>query len=393
MIIKSNGKETPEVMPNILIVTGIFPPDIGGPASYVPKITAELCKRGWKATVITLADFLSHDDSCYPFRVIRITRAQSKIKRIPRTIWTIAKQAQAVDVIFASGLFPESVIVSKLKRKPLVMKITGDWAWERIVSHGCTKDTIDEFQKNRYLIHAQSILRSIVARCGHKVITPSHYLRKIVEGWGVNSDRIEVIYNALEPINGVSPIQLPSFKGSTIATVARLVTWKGIDHIIKVVSSIVDCRLIIVGDGPERTFLENLATDLGIAERVIFTGQVSKQSVLQYLKASDIFVLNSTYEGLPHIVLEAMAVGVPVIATDVGGTGEVVKHEVNGLLIPSMDDKALRNAICRLLQNSNECEKFVKSGFYMISEIFQWKILVDSTEKLLLKFSKSRSQN
>jgi len=179
-------------------------------------------------------------------------------------------------------------------------------------------------------------------------------LRRIVEGWSVNSDRIEVIYNALEPINGVSPIQLPSFAGATVITVARLVTWKDIDRIIKVVSSISDVRLIIVGDGTERTSLENLVTDLGIAERVIFTEQVSKQSVLQYLKASDIFVLNSTYEGLPHIVLKAMAVGVPMIATDVGGTDEVVKHEVNGLLIPSMDDKALRNAICRLLQNSKD---------------------------------------
>jgi len=150
MIIKSNEKETPKVMPNILIVTGIFPPDIGGPASYVPKITAELCKQGWKATVITLSDSLSHDDSCYPFRVIRILRPQSKMKRIPQTVWTIAKYAKTADVIFANGLFLESVIASKLKRKPLVMKIVGDWAWERSVNHGWTKDTIDEFQKNRY---------------------------------------------------------------------------------------------------------------------------------------------------------------------------------------------------------------------------------------------------
>jgi len=387
---KSNGKEIPKAMLNVLVVTGIFPPDIGGPASYVPKITAELCNQGWKATVITLTDSLSYDDSCYPFRVIRIIRAQSKIKRIPRTIWTIAKYAKIADVIFASGLFPESVIISKLRRKPLVMKITGDWAWERIVSHGWTKDTIDEFQRNRYPIHAQSILRSIVARCSHKVITPSHYLRKIVEGWGVNPDQIEVIYNALEPINGIPPMRLPPFAGATVITVARLVTWKGIDRVIKAVSLIADCRLIIVGDGPERTSLENLATDLRIAERVIFTGQVSRQTVLEYLKASDIFVLNSTYEGLPHIVLEAMAVGVPVIATDVGGTGEVVKHEVNGLLIPPHDDEALRGAIKRMLENPGERERFASAGQSTLPEHFQWKAMVENTERILLEFASKK---
>jgi len=386
MIVRSNEKETPKVMHNILIVTGIFPPDIGGPASYVPKIATELCKRGWKTTVITLSDSLSHDDSCYSFRIIRILRPQSKLKRIPQTIWTIAQYAKTADVIFANGLFLESVIASKLRRKPLVMKIVGDWAWERSVNHGWTKDTIDEFQRNRYPIYIQSIkwLRSVVTRGSYKVITPSHYLRRIVEGWGVNSDRIEVIYNALEPINGVSPMQLPSFAGATVITVARLVTWKGIDRIIKVVSSISDVRLIIVGDGNERTYLENLVADLGIVERVIFTGKVSRQVVLQYIKASNIFVLNSTYEGLPHIVLEAMAVGVPVIATDVGGTGEVVQHEVNGLLIPPRDDEALRNAIRRMIDNPNERERFANIGQFTVLERFQWNKLVELTEKHII---------
>ena len=385
LIMKSNGKEIPKATFNILIVTGIFPPDIGGPASYVPKITTELCDQGWKATVITLSDSLSHNDGCYPFRVIRIARSQSKIKRIPRTIWTIAKQAQTADVMFANGLFPEAVIASRLRRKPLVMKIVGDWAWERSVNHGWTKDNIDEFQKNRYPIRVQVIkwLRSIVTRRSHRVITPSHYLRKIVEGWGVNPAQIEVIYNALEPISDVSPMRLPLFAGVTVITVARLVTWKGIDSVIKAVSSVSDCRLIIVGDGTERTSLESLAADLGIAQRVIFTGQVPRQTVLQYLRASDIFVLNSTYEGLPHIILEAMAVGVPVIATDVGGTGEVVKHEINGLLISPRNDEALRGAIKRMLENPGERERFALSGQSTVSEHFQWKTLAENTERIL----------
>ncbi len=135
---------------NILIVTGIFPPDIGGPASYVPKIASELSKRGWKVTVLTLSDFLNHDDSDYSFRVIRLLRPQKKWRRVPQTIWAIARYAEDADVLFANGLFLESVVAARWKRKPLVMKIVGDWAWERGVNKGWTADSIDDFQKRRY---------------------------------------------------------------------------------------------------------------------------------------------------------------------------------------------------------------------------------------------------
>jgi glycosyltransferase involved in cell wall biosynthesis len=178
-------------------------------------------------------------------------------------------------------------------------------------------------------------------------------------------------------------MQLPPFAGKTVVTVGRLVAWKGIDRLMRTVASLPAVRLIIVGDGPEMASLKRLAGDLELGERVIFTGQVSPKEVRQHLCASDFFVLNSTYEGLPHIVLEAMEAGIPVIATDVGGTGEIVQHEVNGLLIPPRDDEALRSSIVRLLHNSDECIRFVNAGYDTIAEHFQWETLVKTTEGLL----------
>ena len=338
-----------------------------------------------------MSDFLNHDDSDYSFRVIRLLRPQKKWRRVPQTIWAIARYAEDADVLFANGLFLESVVAARWKRKPLVMKIVGDWAWERGVNKGWTADSIDDFQKRRYSLRVESLkkLRSSVTRCADAVFTPSRYLRRIVEGWGVKPNRLHVIYNALEPLNDASPMPLPPFAGKTVVTVARLVALKGIDRLMRTVASLPAVRLIVVGDGPEMASLKRLAGDLELGERVIFTGQVSSKEVEQYLRASHLFVLNSTYvEGLPHVVLESMAVGIPVIATDVGGTGEIVQHEVNGLLIPPRDDEALRSSIVRLLQNPDECTRYVNAGYDTIAKHFQWNQLVESTEELLSTVAK-----
>ncbi len=373
--------------PIITIVTGIFPPDIGGPASYVPKIARELVNLGWKVTVVTLSDSLDYDDDIYPFRVVRLLRPQNKLFRVPKTIWTIAKYAKSADLIFSNGLFPESVIASKIKRKPLVMKIVGDWAWERSTNKGWIDDPVIPFQEKRYKLQVETLkkIRSFAVKRANIIFTPSYYVRGIVEKWGVSSDRIHVIYNALElAVDNIQPIQLGYFEGWTAITVGRLLPLKGIDRIIRVISSLPNIRLAIVGDGPEMKNLQKLATDFGLNSRIIFTGQVSAKSVPQYLKSADLFILNSYVEGLPFVILEAMMVGLPVIATNVGGTGEVVQNEVNGLLIPPKDDEALRSAIVELIQNPDKRKKFVEAGYQTIKEKFRWESLVESTEKLLL---------
>ena len=271
------------------------------------------------------------------------------------------------------------------------MKIVGDWAWERSVNKGWTNDTIEEFQGKRYSLRVESLkkLRSSVTRYADAVFTPSRYLRRIVEGWDVKPDRLQVIYNALSPFSDAPPMPLPPYAGKTVVTVGRLIALKGIDRLMRTVASLPAVRLIVVGDGPEMTSLKRLAGDLELGEQVVFTGQVSPKEVEQYLRVSNLFVLNSTYvEGFPHVVLEAMAVGIPVIATDVGGTGEIVQHEVNGLLIPPRDDEALRSSIVRLLQNPDECTRFVNAGYDTIAKHFQWNQLVESTEKLLSTVAK-----
>ena len=117
----------------VLIVTGIFPPDIGGPATYVPLIAKALRERGHQVTVLTTSEpeNLRWDDSIYPFQVFRINRRQRIWLRSLKCVVEIFRLGRIADVIYANGIYFEAVIANKFLRKPLVMKIVGDEAWER----------------------------------------------------------------------------------------------------------------------------------------------------------------------------------------------------------------------------------------------------------------------
>ncbi|MGD0807192.1 MAG: glycosyltransferase family 4 protein, partial [Anaerolineales bacterium] len=305
----------------IVLPAGIFPPDIGGPASYVPRIAEALVARGHSVVVVALADDPAAG-GVFPFPVRRIRRRKLRIPRMIETIQSICGLAGAADLIYANGLFIEAAIAAVLTGKRLVMKVVGDWAWERARNQGVGSPTIEEFQARRQPLRWEMIkwLRTVVTRRADLVIAPSRYLAGIISGWGIPASKIKTIYNAVEVLPDTPPASLPPFPGRTLITVARLVQWKGIDALIEWLSTRSDLRLLVIGDGPERSNLESLAARSGAADRVVFTGNVSRQQVMAYLKASDLFVLNSDYEGLPHVVLEAYAAGVPVVATSVGGT-------------------------------------------------------------------------
>ena len=158
--------------------------------------------------------------------------------------------------------------------------------------------------------------------------------------------------------------------------------WKGVAALIRVVATLPYVRLLIVGDGPLRPDLEALAQSTG-GERVVFLGHVPHEKVRQLLGEADVFVLNSTYEGLPHVVLEAMAAGAPVIATNAGGTGEVVEHDVTGLLVSVGDELALRAAIERLRTDPALAQRLAIDAKRRLETRFSFDTMVRETEAVL----------
>jgi glycosyltransferase involved in cell wall biosynthesis len=161
-----------------------------------------------------------------------------------------------------------------------------------------------------------------------------------------------------------SPLMLPRFdetsvqkKRRKIISVARLVPIKGMSYLLRAMTYVKDGSLVIIGDGPERRKLELLSRRMELSDRVFFAGWISDRSrILDHLRQAAVFVLPSLSEGLPRVLIEAMACGLPVVATNVGGVPEVVVDGVNGLLVPPRDEKALAEAIEHVF-NDNDFQR------------------------------------
>lgn len=369
-----------------LIVTGIFPPDIGGPATYVPGIAKALQERGHKITVITTSEPGRFDleDSQHPFPVYRMNRKTNLVLRTFQFIKTIFHHAKKNDAVLANGLFLEATVASRLAGKPMVHKIVGDPAWERSRNRGWTPDNFETFQKRCYglKIEAFKNLRNLVARQAEKIIVPSRYLAGWVRKWGIPRDKIFVIYNSVQSFSPLTAARIPLNTPVKLVTACRLVSWKRVASIIEAIERMDDVGLLICGDGPERNNLQTLARNLGLTERTYFAGQRSREDTLALMAGCDIFVLSSTYEGLPHVILEAMSLGLPVIATSVGGTPEVVKNGETGILIDDGDTETLRSAILRLI-DSPETLQSMRHKTELAAKSFSFPRMVKETEQVL----------
>jgi glycosyltransferase involved in cell wall biosynthesis len=373
---------------NVLLVTGIFPPDRGGPASYVPRIAAAFAGHGHSVEVVCLSDRVDHDDSGYPFRLHRIRRRLFWPWRIVLTTFKIWRTSLRHSLIYVNGLGAECALAGLLAGRPAVHKVVGDYAWERATGRGWFRGRLDDYQtsvKPARLCLLDEV-RTFPLLLANHVIVPSEYLREIVSSWGVSKQKIRVIYNAVKSatVTPETSPTLPPWNGKTLVTVCRLVPWKGVDELIRLLADLPDTRLIVVGDGEIRAALEAEAQSCGVAERVWFLGSLPPDGVRWCLSQADAFVLNSTYEGLPHVVLEAMTAGVPVIASNAGGTGEVVEHNVTGLLVPVGNASALKTAIERLWREPALGRHLTTEAAKQLAARFDFDAMVNATEAALL---------
>jgi glycosyltransferase involved in cell wall biosynthesis len=143
-------------------------------------------------------------------------------------------------------------------------------------------------------------------------------------------------------------------KRNMIISVSNLNPAKGISYLIRAIRRMKDVMLIVIGEGTERRKLEALSHELGLDKRVFFLGWIDHgPRFWNYLLEATVFVLPSTSEGTPRALIEAMACGLPVIATKVGGIPEVVTDGVNGFLVPSRNEEQLATAIKRVLKDDN----------------------------------------
>ena len=340
----------------ILITVGIFPPDIGGPASFVPKIAELYSNSGHDVTVVCLTDRKQNDN--LNFKVVRILRNQNLLIRWIKTVSQIIRQGYNADLFFVNGLPMESYIANIFTRKKLIRKIVGDWAWERGMNKKIINESFDEFQNNKHNLHLEiaKFSRGWTATKADLIITPSNHLKNVVKGWGVKENSIKVIYNGTKLKNKPDPIDDQPYDYFKFITVGRLAPWKNIDIIIEALSDYKKANqnfiFYIVGSGPEEIKLKKLVNDLDLENFVTFTGQLQKDDLNYYLQKSDIYIQASSYEGLPHVILEAMSHNLSIISTPIGGTNEVIQDGKNGWVWELENNfKPNKNKLIEILNN------------------------------------------
>ena len=348
----------------ILITVGIYPPDIGGPASFVPKIANLLSQNNYEVTVICLSDSKLQDNETY--KVKRILRNQNLLIRWLKTIILIMLNGRNAEYIFVNGLPMESYVANIFLRKKLVRKIVGDWAWERGRNKGLIEDSFDEFQLNSHNLHLEiaKFSRGWTATKADIVITPSRHLSNVVKNWGVKADRLKVIYNGTRITN--NEFSKSNNNIIKLITVGRLAPWKNVDSIIEAMYLLkkedLKINLIIVGSGPQELDLKKQVDNLNLSNEVIFTGQKKYLELEEYYKSADIYIQASGYEGLPHVLLEAINFDLTIISTPIGGTNEILQDGKNGFILDlekgiKPNSENLKNIILEVVNNKKLTEE------------------------------------
>lgn len=180
-------------------------------------------------------------------------------------------------------------------------------------------------------------------------------------------------------------------QGFTVLFVGRLVERKGVHVLLRAAAKVrgqYRLRVVVVGDGPERGRLENLARELGLEQSVEFRGRVTDEELARSYRAADAFVLPAVVdsrgetEGLGVVLLEAMSYGVPVVASRAGGITDIVEDGANGLLVDAGDAEALAGALARLMEDRALASRLGEAGRRTVEARFRWERITDRWERL-----------
>ena len=311
----------------ILVVSGIWPPDVGGPATHAPEVAQFLYERGHKVQVLTTA---ATAPAPQPYPVRWISRSIPPGVRHGEGVRAVRSGARGADVVYSTGMFGRSALGSYLARTPFVVKLTADPAYERARRWRLWSRSLGEFQDTSgaatfALRHSRD---ADIRRAAH-IVTPSSYIRELALGWGAEPERVTVLPNPAPPVPELAPRdelrRRFGFDGPTLVFAGRLTAQKDLGLAIEAARR-AGVALAIAGDGPDRQALEALG-------HARFLGPLERKGVLELFRAGDASILSSLWENFPHTVVEALAVGTPVIATRTGGVAEVVRDGENGLLV------------------------------------------------------------
>jgi glycosyltransferase involved in cell wall biosynthesis len=377
----------------ILYITEIYPdPERGlgvwgGGEKQFYEISRRIAKRGHDVTVLTCrfqgqpAKDVIEGVKIQRLGLTREAWTGSARKTLPAILSYILKTAKAglkikPDVVHCNTYFPiyPGEIIARLNNVPIVSTFHDIYGLRGWI----------ESQESAiwgFLGHLTTIM---AARFPHdRIICVSPQCKQKLINLGVRKNKITVIPNGVD-IALFDSVRVEKVHHQ-ILYVGRLVNFKHVDWLIKAFSQVVkevpDARLKIVGHGPERGNLELLAKNLGLKDRITFTGVTpTYEEVAKYYKESEVFVLPSTVEGEAIVLKEAMAASLPVIAMKVRGSGvlSLVRNGENGFLIEPSRQELMAKYITKLLLDQRLRNKMGQAGRNFV-EKFDWEVIANLT--------------
>jgi sugar transferase (PEP-CTERM/EpsH1 system associated) len=355
---------------NILFVN--YSLDVGGIETLILELSKRLNPSRFKPEICVLSTKgnLGNEFENAGITVHPLNKKEGLGWSIPFKLSRIIKE-RGIDILHSqnqsSWLY--AAIAAKLARIPLVHTVHSNVSFNNPHPH-------------RWLL-----LQRHLAKHTRLIICVANSNAKFMqEKQHIPAEKIRVVYNGIEPEIYSSAASDPESKkmelGITkgdviIGNVARFSPPKDHENLIRafkqVLQSVPAAKLLLIGDGPLEYKIKSLVSKLGLGNQVKFLGR--RRDIPGLLKTFDVFVLPSSSEGLPMAILEAMASGLPIIATNVGGNPEVVINEETGIIVPAKNPGALAEATCRLLSNRNEARNMGVRGQNRVKGYFTFEAM------------------
>lgn len=366
----------------------MFPPDTGGAERYAYELAQALGRRGHDVDVYTAT---TTSEQVETHRNVTVTRLFRR-RRIPivETIYYGLRTRQiidfdAYDVVHGTlmpastvGLFPDSSISDT----PVVVTCHLS-AFDTMIS--LQPDTVIDYLM-KYVVHPTNTAFDIFSgqMADHTIAISDQMHKRLVKTYRIPDNKTTTILHGVDvdkftpnvsPHSAVNPDQL------TLLTVSRLAPEKGIELAIKGIAEISNHNpeLLIAGTGRHEERLRGLADDLDVSDQVRFLGYVPDDELPSLYATADIFTLTSRHEGFGLVLLEAMACGTPVVATDVGGIPSVVQDEETGYLIPR-EERAFAECVGQLADAELRDQMGANARSY--AEANSWDKIAEQVEKI-----------
>jgi len=369
----------------LLLINSEYPPIGGGAGNASANVARLLAQQGHEVTLLTSRFAgLPHDEMQAGVRVVRVPALRRRADRstaleqlsflLSASLWTarMLRRGRPEGTLAFFGV-PSGAVAWLLKllyRIPYVVSLRGG--------------DVPGFRPYDFRLYHKlmSPALHIVWRGASAVVANSAGLRGLARAFDAQID-IPVIPNGVDLEQFIPPRR--EWSPPRILSVGRVVYQKGLDLGLRALAGLQELpwEWQIAGDGPQMVTLQHLVTDLGLRERVHFLGWQDAAQLKERYAAANLFLFPSRHEGMPNAVLEAMASGLPVVATRIAGNEELVVDGETGALVPAENVEALREALRPLLVRETLRAKMGEASRRRVEQSFSWKRVAQQYQKIL----------